>query len=45
VERCRLEMSEIELRSAERRRETGAPGIATSSDHLLFKVPSASLDT
>jgi len=44
VERCRIEMSKIETRSAERRADSGAPGISTSADFLLFKVPSASLD-
>lgn len=44
-ERCRLEMSEIERRSAERRSESGTPGIPVSSDLLLFKVPSARLDS
>ena len=45
LERCRLEMPEIERRSAERRSESGAPGIPVSSNLLFFKVPSASLDT
>jgi DNA-binding transcriptional ArsR family regulator len=45
VERCRLELSEVERKSAERRSETGAPGIPASSAFLLFKVPSRSLDT
>jgi hypothetical protein len=45
LERHRLEMSEIERRSAERRSESGAPGIPASSNLLFFKVPSASLDT
>ena len=44
-ERCRLEMSEVERRSAERRSESGAPGIAASSNLQLFKVPNASLET
>ena len=43
-ERCRLEMSAIELRSAERRSDSGAPGIPVSSSLLLFKVPRAHLD-
>jgi len=42
-ERCRREFSEIEQKSAERRTESGAPGIATSADLLFFKMPSASL--
>lgn len=42
-ERCRLEMSKIEQRSAERRAESGASGIATSADLLFFKVPNAAL--
>jgi DNA-binding transcriptional ArsR family regulator len=42
-ERCRRELSEIEQKSAERRAESGAPGIATSGDLLFFKMPSASL--
>lgn len=44
VERCRLEMSKIEARSAERRADSGAPGISTSADFLFFKVPGASFD-
>ena len=44
VERCRLEMSKIEAKSAVRRAHSGAPGISTSADFLLFKMPSASLD-
>lgn len=44
-ERCRLEMIEIERRSAERRGESGTPGVAVSSDLLLFKIPNKSLDT
>ena len=43
VERCRLEMSKIEAKSAERRAESGAPGISTSADFLFFKVPGSSL--
>lgn len=43
-ERCRREMSKIEQRSAERRAESGAPGLSTSADLLFFKMPSASLD-
>ncbi len=44
-ERHRLEMAEIERRSAERRDETGSPGVPVSSNLILFKVPSRSLDT
>lgn len=44
VDRCRKELSEIELESAERR-VSGASGIAVSGSILWFKVPSASLDT
>lgn len=43
-ERHRLEMSEIERRSAERRAEQGTQTIPTSSSLLLFKVPRKSLD-
>jgi DNA-binding transcriptional ArsR family regulator len=43
-ERCRLELSEIERKSTERRAESGAPGIATSADLQFFKMPNASLD-
>jgi DNA-binding transcriptional ArsR family regulator len=42
---CRLEMAEIDRRSAGRRNESGAPGIAVSSSLLLFRVPSRSLDS
>ncbi len=42
VERCRLEMSKIEAKSAERRAESGAPGISTAADFLFFKVPGSS---
>lgn len=44
-ERLRLEMAEVERRSAERRGESGSTGIAVSSNLILFKVPSRSLDT
>lgn len=44
VDRCRLELSEIERKSAERR-NSGAPGIGVSGSILWFKVPNASLDT
>lgn len=43
-ERCRLEMSEIERRSTERRAKSAAPGIATSANLQFFKVPNASFD-
>jgi DNA-binding transcriptional ArsR family regulator len=45
VDRCRLELSEIERRSAERRSERGTSGVAVSGSLLWFKVPKASLDT
>lgn len=38
-ERWRLEQSEIERRSAERRSETDAPGISVSSSLAFFKMP------
>jgi DNA-binding transcriptional ArsR family regulator len=44
VDRCRLELSEIERRSAERR-DSGASGIGVSGSILFFKVPSSNLDT
>jgi hypothetical protein len=43
-DRCRLEMSEIERKSTERRAESGAPGIATSADLQFFKMPNVGLD-
>jgi DNA-binding transcriptional ArsR family regulator len=43
-ERSRLEMSEIERRSAERRSGQGTPTIPASSSLLLFEVPRRSLD-
>jgi DNA-binding transcriptional ArsR family regulator len=43
-ERYRLDMSEIERRSAERRHEDGTPAVPTSSSLLLFKIPRRSLD-
>jgi DNA-binding transcriptional ArsR family regulator len=43
-ERHRLEMSEIERRSAGRRHEQGTPAVPTSSSLLLFKVPRRSLE-
>jgi DNA-binding transcriptional ArsR family regulator len=43
-ERHRLEMSEIERRSAERRHGVGTPAVPTSSSLLLFKVPRRSLE-
>lgn len=44
-ERSRLEMSEIERRSAERLGDSDTGAIAISANFLLFKVPPASLDT
>lgn len=44
-ERCRLEMAEVEVRSAERRDASGAPGILVSTNLIFFKVPRPSLDT
>jgi DNA-binding transcriptional ArsR family regulator len=38
-ERCRLEMLEIERRSAERRSRTGARGLHVSSSQGCFEVP------
>ncbi|MEZ5078758.1 MAG: helix-turn-helix domain-containing protein [Solirubrobacterales bacterium] len=38
-ERLRLEMSEIEARSAQRRARSGEPAVPVSSSLLLFKVP------
>jgi len=38
-ERLRLEMSEIEARSVQRRAKSGEPGIRTSSSMLFFRVP------
>jgi len=43
-ERYRLDISEIERRSAERRDEEGTPAVPTSSSLLLFKIPRRSLD-
>jgi DNA-binding transcriptional ArsR family regulator len=43
-ERYRLDMSDIERRSAERRHEQGTPAVPTSSSLLLFKIPRRSLD-
>lgn len=40
-ERLRLEMSEIEARSVQRRAESGEPGLPVSSSLLLFKMPRA----
>ena len=45
LERCRLEMSEIERRSAERRTESGGVAVPVSSNILFFKVPRKSLET
>jgi DNA-binding transcriptional ArsR family regulator len=44
LERCRLELSESERRSAERRQTSGEPGIPVSGCLAYFKVPSASLE-
>ena len=44
-ERARLEMGEVERRSAERRATSNVPGVPVSSNLLCFKVPRASLDT
>lgn len=44
-EQCRLHLSEIERRSAERRTASGAPGIPVTGSSSFFKVPSSSLDT
>jgi DNA-binding transcriptional ArsR family regulator len=38
-ERARLEMSENEAQSAQRRAKSGEPGIPVSSSFLLFKMP------
>lgn len=43
-ERSRLEMAEIERRSAERRSEKGTRTIPASSSLLVFEVPRRSLD-
>ena len=43
-ERHRLEMSEIEKRSAERRANKGTPAVPVSSSLLLFRVPRRSLN-
>jgi DNA-binding transcriptional ArsR family regulator len=43
-ERYRLEVSEIERQSAERRHEEGTPAVPTSSSLLLFKIPRRSLE-
>jgi DNA-binding transcriptional ArsR family regulator len=42
-ERCRLEMAEIEARSAERRSANGAHAVPVSSGLAYFKVPRKSL--
>ncbi len=42
-ERWRLEMVEVERRSAERRAETNEPGLPVSSSLLLFKMPTDDL--
>jgi len=43
-EQCRLQLSEIERRSAERRTSSGAPAIPACGSLSFFKVPSASLE-
>lgn len=43
-EKCRLEMSEIERRSAQRRSSSGAPGIPVCASLSFYKVPPSSLD-
>lgn len=43
-EQCRLRLSEIERRSAERRTASGTPGIPVTGSSSFFKVPSSSLD-
>lgn len=43
-EQCRLQLSEIERRSAERRAASGAPGIPVTGSSSFFKVPSSFLD-
>jgi hypothetical protein len=42
-ERCRLEMSEIEAESSERRAISGAAGIPVSSGFAYFKMPRKAL--
>lgn len=42
-ERCRLEMSEIEAESSERRAVSGAAGIPVSSGFAYFKMPRKAL--
>jgi DNA-binding transcriptional ArsR family regulator len=44
-ERCRLEMAEIEVRSAQRLAKSGGPTVPTCSGLTLFKVPRGSLST
>jgi DNA-binding MarR family transcriptional regulator len=44
-ERCRLEMVDVECRSAERRANSNVPGVPVSSNLLCFKVPRSSLNT
>ncbi|HEX5983823.1 MAG TPA: hypothetical protein VFY69_06420 [Solirubrobacterales bacterium] len=43
-EKCRLELSEIERRSAERRSSSGAPGVPACGSLCFLKVPSSSLE-
>lgn len=43
-EQCRMQLSEIERRSAERRSSSGAPGIPACGSLSFYKVPSSTLD-
>ena len=43
-EESRLQLSEIERRSAERRSSSGAPGISVCGSLSFYKVPSSALD-
>lgn len=45
LETARLQMAEVERKSAERRAESGEPGVPTSSSLVYFKVPRRALDT
>jgi len=44
-EQCRLQLSEIERRSAERRSSSGAPAIPVCGSLSFYKVPSSALDS
>ena len=44
-ERARLEMIEVERRSAARRADSGEKGVATSSSIVYFKIPNEMLET